>query len=280
MTLIAVLWLLQAAAPAAACTQAGVASVAASELCQAEQSARAADGLPKGSAERTRRLEDAAQHYRRAVDLASDVDGRQRALDALADLYEAARLNRPDLLEGVLREAIAVNPQRLAPQFRLAKLQEDQGLIDTAEDTLLLARRQNPASEEPYRMLAQFYARRVTALRQAAQVQTPPRANDQPGEKDADGVYRVGGGIESPARLDVPQFPPEALAAGIQGAVQVEVVINEEGRVAQARVTRSVPLLDDAALNAVREWRFKPTVVNGQPAPVRTTLMVNFTLSK
>jgi len=280
MMLMAGLLLLQAAAASSGCTQTGVASVGVSELCQAEQAVRVADGLPKGSAERVRRLEDAAQHYRRAVDLASDLDGKQRALDALADLYEPARLNRPDLLDGVLREAIAVNPPRLAPQFRLAKLQEDTGLIDTAEDTLLLARRQNPASEEPYRMLAQFYARRVTALRQAAQAQAPPKANDQPGERDTDGVYRVGGGIDSPARLDVPQFPPDAMAAGIQGVVQVEVVINEEGRVAQARVTRSVPLLDDAALNAVKEWRFKPTLVNGQPAPVRTTLMVNFSLSK
>jgi hypothetical protein len=101
--------------------------------------------------------------------LASDADGKQRALDALADLYDMARLNRPDLLEQVLREEIALNPQRLAPQFRLAKVQEEQGSIDTAEDTLLLSRRQNPASEEPYRMLAQFYARRVTALRQQAQ---------------------------------------------------------------------------------------------------------------
>jgi TonB family protein len=277
---MAMLVLLQAAAAPSPCTQTGAASVGASDLCQAEQAVRAADGLPKGSVERLRRLEDAAQHYRRAADLTSDVDGKQRALDALADLYDTARLSRPDLLDGVLREAIALNPQRFAPQFRLAKLQEDQGLIDTAEDTLLFVRRQNPTSEEPYRMLAQFYARRVTALRQAAQARMPPKANDQPGEKDADGVYRVGGGIESPARLDVPQFPAEAMAAGVQGVVQVEVVINEEGRVAQATVTRSVPLLDDAALNAVREWRFKPPLVNGQPASVRTTLMVNFSLSK
>jgi TonB family protein len=225
-------------------------------------------------------MEEAAQHYRRAADLASEMDAKQRALDALANLYDSAQLNRPDLLEQVVREEIALTPQRLAPQFRLAKLQEDQGLIDTAEDTLLLARRQNPTSEEPYRMLAQFYARRVTVLRQASQAQAPPKANDQSGEKDADGVYRVGGGIDSPRRLDVAQYPPEAMAVGVQGIVQVEVVINEEGHVAQAKVTRSIPFLDEAALTAVREWRFKPTMVNGQPVPVRTTLMVNFTLPK
>jgi protein TonB len=104
--------------------------------------------------------------------------------------------------------------------------------------------------------------------------------NDQPGEKDADGVYRVGGGIDQPSRLDIPQFPPEAMAVGVQGVVQVEVVINEEGRVTQPKITRSVPLLDDSALAAVREWRFRPTLVNGQPVAVRTTLNVNFTLSR
>ncbi|HEY7170215.1 MAG TPA: energy transducer TonB [Vicinamibacterales bacterium] len=268
MLIPAVLLLLQTAPPASACTQVSTTSAAASELCQGEQ------------ASRNRRWPEAAQHYRRAVDLASDAEGKQRALDALADVYDTARLNRPDLLEGVLREEIALNPQRLSPQFRLAKLQEEQGLIDIAEETLLLARRQNPSSEEPYRMLAQFYARRVTALRQASQAQAPPKANDQPGEKDDDGVYRVGGGIESPRRLDVAQYPPEAQAVGVQGIVQVEVVINEEGHVAQAKVTRSIPFLDEAALAAVREWRFKPTMVNGQPVPVRTTLMVNFTLPK
>jgi hypothetical protein len=153
---LVVLLLLQTSPPPSACTSVSATSAAASELCQGEQAGSAANAAPKGSAERNGRLQEASQHYRRSVDLASDVDAKQRALDALADLYDTARLNRPDLLDGVLREEIALNPQRLAPQFRLAKLQEDQGLIDTAEDTLLLARRQNPTSEEPYRMLAQF----------------------------------------------------------------------------------------------------------------------------
>jgi protein TonB len=77
----------------------------------------------------------------------------------------------------------------------------------------------------------------------------------------------------------VPQYPREAMVAAIQGAVSVEVVINEAGQVTDAKVVRSVPLLDEAALKAVREWRFAPTLVNGQPVAVRNTLMVNFSLS-
>jgi hypothetical protein len=86
MTLMAVLLLLQAAAAPSPCTPTSAVSVAASELCQAEQAVSAADALPKGSADRIRRLEDAAQHYRRAVDRASEADGKQHALDALADV--------------------------------------------------------------------------------------------------------------------------------------------------------------------------------------------------
>jgi TonB family protein len=219
-------------------------------------------------------------HYRKGVDLASDAAIKDRALQVLADLFDEPRLNRLDALEGILREQIALNPQRLAPHFRLARLQEDQGLIDTAEDTLVAVRRQQPTAEDPYKMLAQFYARRVTALHQLTQTQTPRKTNDQPGERDADGVYRVGGGIEPPKRLDVPQYPPEAMAVAIQGTVGVEVVINEAGRVTDTKVVRSVPLLDDAALAAVREWRYQPTLVNGQPVPVRNTVVVNFTLPK
>ena len=78
----------------------------------------------------------------------------------------------------------------------------------------------------------------------------------------------------------MPQYPPEARAAGIQGVVLAEIVIDGEGSVIDARVVRSVPLLDEAALKAVKNWRFTPTVVNGQAVPVRMTVTVNFTTSR
>src|SRR4051812_13164838 len=281
MVLIAFWLTLQASGAASPCTQSlGSASTANAEFCAGEQAVRLADAAPKGSVERTRHLEEAVNYYRLGVNLANDAGVKERALEGLADLFDAPRLNRPDALEGVFRQQISLTPQRLAPQFPLARLQEDQGLIDTAEDTLVAARRQQPTAEDPYKMLAQFYARRVTALHQIGQAQTAPKPNDQPGERDADGVYRVGGGIEPPKRLDVAYYPPEAMAAAIQGPVRVEVVINETGQVTDTKVVRSIPLLDDAALAAVREWRFKPTLVNGQPVPARNTVVVNFTLPK
>jgi TonB family protein len=91
---------------------------------------------------------------------------------------------------------------------------------------------------------------------------------------------RVGGNIQPPTKLrDVrPVYPIDAQVAKIQGVVIVEAIIDESGRVAQACVLRSIPLLDDPALNAVAQWEFTPTLLNGAPVPVIMTVTVNFTL--
>jgi TonB family protein len=95
----------------------------------------------------------------------------------------------------------------------------------------------------------------------------------------ADAV-RVGGGIKPPTRIvDVRAVYPEvALSARAQGVVICEVLIGPDGKVADARVLRSIPLLDQAAIDAVRQWVFTPTLLNGNPVPVIMTVTVNFTL--
>ena len=100
-------------------------------------------------------------------------------------------------------------------------------------------------------MLAQFYARRATAMHKLVESQKPPERTNGPGERDDQGVYRIGGAIVPPHRLDNPVYPPEALAAGIDGVVGAEIVVNEAGNVTDVKVIRSVPLLDDAAIKAV-----------------------------
>jgi protein TonB len=66
----------------------------------------------------------------------------------------------------------------------------------------------------------------------------------------------------------------------VQGIVIIEAVIAEDGRVSNARILRSIPLLDQAALEAVRQWQFTPSFLNGQPVPVIMTVTVNFMLGK
>lgn len=252
-------------------------SASGAESCLGEDEARQANAA-KESAERSRHLELAAEHYRRAANLASDDSVKVPALTALADLHDAKHLNQLERMEQVLREVVELQPNELLHVFRLARVQEDRALIDVAENTLLAARYRQPDAIEPYMMLAQFYSRRALARRQEAESQKAPSMATPPGARDENGVFAIGGALAAPSRLGVARYPPEALAAGVQGVVIVEVVINESGNVADAKVVRSIPLLDEAALQAVRQWQYAPTVVNGQASPVKMTVTVNFTL--
>jgi len=75
-----------------------------------------------------------------------------------------------------------------------------------------------------------------------------------------------------------PVYPPIAQSARVQGVVILETLIGANGRVEDARVLRSIPLLDQAALDAVRQWEFTPTLLNGNPVPVIMTTTVQFSL--
>lgn len=268
-----------AASTQSACLQALAANTdaAAGELCLGEEAARLAAAAPRDSAEWTRQLEAAAEHYRRAVNLSLKVEVKARGLDLIAQSYDPQHLHDPNMSEQALRELIRLTPDDLAPVYRLAKSQEDRGLIDAAEDALLDARRRQPDDVEPNRILAQFYARRVTALHKQESQQERQSASG-PAQPDENGVYRVGGSVTPPARADVPQYPPDARAAGISGVVIAEIVVDASGKVTAAKIVRSIPLLDEAALKAVRNWRYAPTVVDGQPVPVSMTVTVNFNL--
>jgi protein TonB len=92
----------------------------------------------------------------------------------------------------------------------------------------------------------------------------------------------VGGVIQPPQRLVnvAPVYPPIALAARKEGLVILQAIINEDGSVREVKVLRSDPLFDQAAMVAVRQWRFTPPLLNRQPIPVVMTVTVGFTLNK
>ena len=110
----------------------------------------------------------------------------------------------------------------------------------------------------------------------AIQTRTPAFA----GNSNGLAPVRVGGNIKPPAKLkDVrPVYPDDAKAAKVQGVVILEVTIDPQGLVGNAKILRSVPLLDQAALDAVSQWEFESTQLNGAPVPVIMTVTVNFTL--
>ena len=93
---------------------------------------------------------------------------------------------------------------------------------------------------------------------------------------------RIGGAVRPPKRLAnaFPIYPEDAKAAGVTGVVIIEATVDTTGAVEDARVIRSVPMLDAAAVEAVRQWRYEPTLLNGEPVPVIMTVTVNFTLQQ
>ena len=93
-------------------------------------------------------------------------------------------------------------------------------------------------------------------------------------------VLRAGSDISPPTKTRnvPPVYPQIALSARVQGTVVIEATIDREGKVSETRVLRSIPLLDQSALDAVRQWEYTPTLLNGEPVPVIMTVTVNFTL--
>jgi periplasmic protein TonB len=92
---------------------------------------------------------------------------------------------------------------------------------------------------------------------------------------------RVGGNIKAPKMLRrvAPVYPVLAKSAHVTGIVIVEAQVDERGSVREVRVLRGSPLLDEAALEAVRQWRYQPLLLNGQASAFVLVITVNFRLS-
>lgn len=93
---------------------------------------------------------------------------------------------------------------------------------------------------------------------------------------------RVGGNIKPPLKIrDArPVYPDVALSARVAGIVILEVTLGTDGAVTEARVLRGVPMLNDSAIEAVKQWQYEQTLLNGTPVPVIMTVTVNFSLSE
>ena len=92
---------------------------------------------------------------------------------------------------------------------------------------------------------------------------------------------RVGGNIKPPTKIrdQTPLYPDIAKQARVQGIVILEAIIDPNGNVTNVRVLRSIPLLDQSAIDAVRRWKYEPTLLNGVPVPIVMTVTVNFSLN-
>jgi len=112
-----------------------------------------------------------------------------------------------------------------------------------------------------------------------ARIDVPPPAPPPPPPQPP---MRLHSGMQPPrkaANVD-PLYPAVARSAHVEGVVILEAVIDAQGRVESVRVLRSIPLLDQAAIDAVKQWTFTPALLNGMPVPVVMTVTVNFQLTR
>jgi protein TonB len=108
----------------------------------------------------------------------------------------------------------------------------------------------------------------------------PPAPPPPPAPVEAPKAVRVGGDIQAPAlvaRIE-PKYPLIALKAQIQGLVILEAEVDAEGRVTGVRILRSGGILDEAALEAVKQWRYSPLSLNGRAVPFVVAVTVAFRL--
>jgi TonB family protein len=192
----------------------------------------------------------------------ADVDAAKTAVDKAAT--EGADRYAPESLQSAQAARAALDAELNAQQGKWVKS------YDKAKELAVAAKAAGDKAAADA-IAAKAKADAVAAKARADAAAAKARAKIAP--------VRVGGQIKPPTKVkDVkPIYPAIAQSARVSGSVTIEATIGEDGKVADAKVVRSVPLLDQAALDAVRQWEYMPTLLNGVPVPVVTTITINFT---
>jgi TonB family protein len=171
-----------------------------------------------------------------------------------------------------------LNGTRVALEQRVAQLNRQLRELERAQR--LVAENLLPASElirmqSDVAMLNAEVARMEAELRASGASQS--RALISPSGR---APMRVIPPVTAPTLIKPvkPQHSADAMRARVEGTVTIEALVDEQGHVADARVIKSIPLLDQSALEAAKQWEFKPATLNGEPVPVLVMLELNFTL--
>lgn len=108
------------------------------------------------------------------------------------------------------------------------------------------------------------------------------RAETKPASAVPQAPTRVGGSVQEALLIYrvLPRFPPMARIANVQGTVTLEAIIGKDGIVKKLRVVSGPGLLVAEAMRAVGQWRYSPTLLNGEPVEVATTISINFVLGR
>jgi TonB family protein len=164
-----------------------------------------------------------------------------------------ARAQRGQSIEDLLQSRIRAQPQQLQPYLDVANFYYTEHRFDEFDRTL------------------------ANAIKMIRQAQVKAGLSAAPAVSGSTGAPRRIGFAAPPRIREIkPVYPPDALQKGVGGTVLLELTIDPRGLVSDARVTRSVPGLDEAALTAVRQWEFAPSFENATPASVVLDVRMTF----
>lgn len=126
-----------------------------------------------------------------------------------------------------------------------------------------------------------FVAAGLAAVQSQEQASPPATQGDASSQPQLPKRVRISSGVSTGLliRKANPNYPDKARAQRIEGPVVLRVIVSKEGKITQLALVSGEPLLASAAIKAVKKWRYKPYLLNGQPVEVETTVQVNFTLS-
>ena len=228
-----------------------------------------------------------------------DLEAQQKRLEQVFNLRSVKMLTETNLVweKGKLDKAFhffrvgertylvqAAPTEVLTRKFRLEVLEQNDGtktnLLDTEADFP-----KNIAAVFGFRDVqgrSYFVSLQILEWYVQGNVPAPPRpAAPAVSPIPAEGPVRAIGEIKPPRLIKVvdPVYPPLARQARVEGVVILEVQADIYGRIQAVKVLRSIPLLDQAAIDAVRQWVYEPAVIGGRPREITFTVTVRFSLS-
>jgi protein TonB len=196
----------------------------------------------------------------------------------------AAEVEPPQIRSPFVRDYMETVPPPAPPAPRSPSAQPDRNLAPREAPRTIVEESATPPApnlgdEVPGTLPGLGSETRLGALVNVAAPPPPPPVVDPPQPKIARPGFQ---GIREPKRIAyvAPEYPEIARLSRVEGTVILEAVLDVTGRVHSVRVLKSVALLDDAAIRAVRQWRYTPTELNGVPVQVLMTITVNFQLSR
>ena len=228
---------------------------------------------------------------RRTFFIAPAYPAEARSLEAFSSVTLRVTLDRSGRVAEIRRmNNPFVNVAPGAPSDTIALQSAGEAMIRSAAAAVSQWQYDAPASGPiSFNVSFGFRPKGETTARQDSGPPPPEFRGNPPGQVTlltpdwpaAAGAVRVGGNVRAPqqSRRVNPIYPAAAQAARVQGVVILEALIGENGIVRDVRVLRSIPLLDQAAIDAVRQWEYASTQLNGKPVPLVMTVTVQFTLS-